>query len=67
MFELYEGYKELIIIGLTVTLYLSNRRSTCNFDDKDDKQDYQKEKHDYFAAKPENQGYSDWEYDEEDK
>ena len=45
----------------------SKEERTCNFDDKDDKQDYQKEKHDYFAAKPENQGYSDWEYDEEDK
>lgn len=45
----------------------SKEDKTCEFDNKKDKEDYQDKKWKYFAAKPENQGYYDWEYDEEDK
>ena len=35
--------------------------------DIDDKEDYNKKKYKDFANKPENRGYSDWEYPESDK
>ena len=41
----------------------SKKDKECNNVDED----YAEEKHDYFANKPENRGFSDWEYPESDQ
>ena len=45
----------------------SKEDKECKFDDEDDQEEYDEKKYKHFANKPENRGYSDWEYPESDQ